>query len=127
MQEKYGKEALPDDSAFIFKLRSSNGEVYELANERRDEAFIYRYRKLVFDGVKIPLPHELEISRDEETGMPVGSLYITLDIYLEGIEEPIGRIPVYETHLQAKDKDGVYQLYEYEVSRYDRSSGEKPR
>ena len=87
---------------------------------------MYTYRKLIFDGVKIPLPEECEITAGEN-GRETGSLYMTVDIYLKGMEEPIARLPVYETHIENKDKSGDYRLYEYAVKSYSLSKGEKPQ
>ncbi len=125
LQEKYGAKALPDDSAFIFRLQSSDGALYELSTDTRDEALMYTYRKLTFDGVKIPLPSECEITMGEN-GREQGSLYLTVDIYLSGLDTPIARLPVYETHIENKDKSGDYRLYEYKVESYELSKGERP-
>ena len=125
LQEKYGSTALPDDKAFIFRLQSSDGATYELSSEARDEAMMYTYRKLTFDGVALPLPEECEITVGEN-GREVGSLYLTVDVYLEGIAEPIARLPVYETHIENKDKSGDYRLYEYEVKSYSLKKGDRP-
>ena len=125
LQEEYGETALPNDQAFIFRLQSSDGSTYELANQSRDEALMYTYLKLTFDGVKIPLPEDCTITVGEN-GREIGSLYMTVDVYLAGIEEPIARLPVYETHIENKDKSGDYHLYEYAVKAYSLSKGERP-
>lgn len=125
LQEKYGSDALPNDGALIFRLQSSDGTTYELANEAREEALMYTYRKLTFDGVALPLPEECEITMGEN-GHEVGSLYLTVDVYLAGIAEPIARLPVYETHIENKDKSGDYRLYAYEVKSYTLKKGDRP-
>lgn len=125
LQEKYGTKALPNDTAFIFRLQSSDGTAYELSDVKRDEALMYNYRKLTFDGVKIPLPKECEITQGEN-GREQGSVYMTVDIFLEGIKEPIARLPIYETHIENKDKSGDYRLYEYAVKDYTLGEGDRP-
>ena len=52
---------------------------------------------------------------------------MTVDIMLEGISEPIGRIPIYETHMVAKDKQKRNRLYLYDVDSYSVTGEEWPR
>ena len=125
LQEEYGTSALPNADAFIFRLQSSDGTSYPLADLARDEALMYTYLKLTFDGVEIPLPEECEITMGED-GHESGSLYMTVDVYLADVEEPIARLPIYETHVENKDKSGDYRLYEYAVKSYSLSKGERP-
>ena len=125
LREEYGQDLLPDDSAFIYKLVASDGQIYSLSEEKQAERFMYRYRKLIFDGVKFPLPHECEIVTDA-AGNQSGSFYFTLNIYIEGIEEPIARLPIYETHMLAEDGSDKAHLYVYNVKKYELSKGERP-
>ena len=100
--------------------------LYEIA--RKNNILILEdnpYGELTFDGVKIPLPKECEITQGEN-GREQGSFYMTVDIFLEGIKEPIARLPIYETHIENKDKSGDYRLYEYAVKDYTLGEGDRP-
>ena len=125
MQELYG-DAVADENSFSYRLSDSQGNVYLPSDTEKDSRFLYRYRKLTFDGVAFPLPSEVVLT-EKEDGTKEGGFYMTVDIMLEGISEPIGRIPIYETHMVAKDKQKRNQLYLYDVDSYSVTGEEWPR
>ena len=52
---------------------------------------------------------------------------MTVNIYLQNISEPIARLPIYETHLQANNEDDIPCLYTYHLQEYHPDKGEWPQ
>ncbi len=115
IKKKYGVELDPDKKdLFTFKLSvlplsKDDGTAYETATEtqnpvvKTDSQMMYRYYKLVFDGVDFTLPGEDEI-------------WIRLEIYINGVEmEKPYMVLIYE------DVEGA------EFENYKLSSEEKPK
>ena len=98
--EKYGKTIAEDDTgAFIYRLYASHGtdengenivKIYDVLSEKIDASqLMYRYAKLVFDGV------ELDTA---EGGKPY---WIRLEIFIDGVDmkEPY-TVPIYENNVE---------------------------
>lgn len=128
LKETYGEEALAGDEPFIFTLADNRGNVYPLSASLSDEKLMYEYRKLVFDGVELPLPDEIGIADGTPLTAPsaASAFYMYVNVYLQGEEQPIARLPIYETHLQSKDQQGVLCLYTYRAEVYTPDEGELP-
>ena len=80
----------PDDESLLsFRLVDNHGNVYsDLVYSERDSFLMYRYVKLVFDGV--------ELTPNDEGVYPE---WIRLEIFVRGQEgEPYAMIPVYENN-----------------------------
>ena len=96
--EKYGKTIAEDDmNSFVYRLYASHGEddvrIYDVLSERIDSSqLMYRYSKLVFDGVELST---------EPGAMPY---WIRLEIFIDGVEmkEPY-MIPIYENNEDNSD------------------------
>ena len=92
--EKYGKVIAEDDTnAFVYRLYASHGEgdvrIYDVLSDKIDSSqLMYRYAKLVFDGVELDT---------EEGGMPY---WIRLEIFIDGVEmkEPY-MVAIYENNV----------------------------
>ena len=117
MESAHALEGLTADS-FTYRLEDSLGNTYATAAVQKASEGIYRFRKLTFNGVAFPLPSEVAITTDEN-GVQTGGYYALVAVYLDGIEEPVARIPIYETHVSAKDREEKDVLYVYDVERYD--------
>ncbi len=117
MESEHALENLNADS-FIYRLEDSLGNVHELSGVTKEEEGKYHFRKLTFNGVNFPLPSEVVIETDKN-GVQTGGYYALVAVYLEGVSEPVARIPIYETHVAAKDREKKDVLYVYDVERYD--------
>ena len=112
-----GKKDLNADS-FIYRLEDSLGNTYELSSVQKEQEGKYHFRKLTFNAVSFPLPSEVTIETDEN-GVQTGGYYAVVAVYVDGVAEPVARIPIYETHISAKDREKKDVLYVYDVESYE--------
>ena len=91
IEAEYKTEGLdPDDESLLsFRLVDNHGGVYsDVVYVERDAYLMYRYIKLVFDGVNV--------EPDENGEYPE---WIRIEIFVKGHEDkPYAMIPVYENH-----------------------------
>ena len=96
-----------DPEIFEFRLCDNNGKIYEnVSSVAFESQFMYRYQKLVIDGVEL-----------EDNGGGVYPEWIRLEIFVKGQEsaEPFSMVAIYENNEQYHD-----------FSEYKLSESEKP-
>ena len=117
LESAHALENLNADS-FIYRLEDSLGNTYVLSDVQKAQEGKYHFRKLTFNDVDFPLPSEVVIKTDEN-GQQTGGYYALVAVYLEGVDDPVARIPIYETHVSAKDREKKDVLCVYDVEPYD--------
>ncbi len=126
LKELYGESAVSGEMPFRFVLCDNRGNTYPLTNVQSKKRLMYFYNKLIFDGVDFPLPKELGLAEGTPAKDATG-YYMTVNIYLQNGDEPIARLPIYETHLQTNNDDGIPCLYTYHIEEYRPDKGEWPQ
>ena len=100
----------PADGLFRYTLTASynttadgtNYRTYEAGYLHEDSAFMYRYGKLVFDGVEFE-----------------GAVWMRVDIYYRNEETPFGHITVYESRTSDGENMVDVPFYEYKIDKED--------
>lgn len=115
LRNKYGIELDPEaENNFTFRLvrnpYTESGEPFEIGHlsyEAQDEKMMYRYHKLVFDGVDFELFSGNEGEEDRE----IDWIRVEIIIPSDDPNEAFGAIPVYEGYIEMRD----YELESWEV------------
>lgn len=90
---KYNKKLDGEGEPVRFVLTDSNGGVYEICNTVGDEKGRYRYLRVCFAGVRLPLDENAYINPEvsgsaEGEGEMYQTFGYTLQIYANGAEKP---------------------------------------